>query len=176
MTGLRIVAAAHTPALRRAVFGGDDGLDEGGRNAALALRPQLSSDTAWVCSPSRAAGQTAEMLGAATFTVAAELADIDYGAWTGRGLHEVELGDWLTSPDASPHGGESLTGVTERAGRWLDRQAGIATTAVAHPAVVRAVVAYALNLPPDGIWRLDVAPLSITRLTHRAGRWHLAIR
>ena len=37
-TSLRLVAHAHTAALRRAVFGaGDDDLDEGGRQAALAL-------------------------------------------------------------------------------------------------------------------------------------------
>jgi broad specificity phosphatase PhoE len=174
VSGLRTVAAAHTPSLRRAVFGGDDDLDEGGRNAALALA--LSPSPQWVCAPSRAAEQTAQALGAPTVTVAPELADIDYGTWTGHTLGEVDLRDWLTSPDASPPGGESLTAVTARAGRWLDRQAGKSLTAVAHPAVVRAILAYALSLPPDGIWRLDVAPLSVSHLTHRAGRWHLTIR
>jgi len=174
--GVHLVAAAHTPSLRRAAFGGDDDLDEGGRNAARALRPQLTLPKSWVCAPSRAAAQTARALGAATPVVAPELSDIDYGAWTGRDLGEVDLGDWLTSPDAAAHGGESLTAVTARAGRWLDRQAGTTRTAVAHPTVVRALIAYALGLPPDGIWRLDVAPLSISRLTHRAGRWHLSIR
>ncbi|MGK5681565.1 histidine phosphatase family protein [Actinoplanes sp. URMC 104] len=175
MSRLRVVAAAHTPSLRRAVFGGDDDLDEGGRNAALALCPFPTAGP-WVCAPSAAAAQTASALGATSFAVAAELADIDYGAWTGRGLADVDLADWLTSPDATPHGGESLTAVTARAGRWLDAQAGRTLTAVAHPAVVRALLASALGLPADGIWRLDVAPLSVSWLTHRAGRWHLAIR
>lgn len=173
MSGLRIVAAAHTPSLRRAMFGGDDDLDEGGRNAALAR--SLSPAPSWVCAPSRAAAQTAQALGATTITVAPELADVDYGTWTGRRLDQVDPGDWLTSPDAAPHGGEPLTAVTTRAGHWLDRQAGTSVTAVAHPTVVRALLAYALGLPPDGVWRLDVAPLSVSRLTHRAGRWHLAI-
>ena len=172
MSALRLVAAAHTPALRRAVFGGDDDLYEGGRNAARARRGLPGP---WVCAPSRAARQTVHELGGSDPVIAAQLADADYGTWTGRGLTEVALGDWLTDPHAAPHGGESLAAAGARAGRWLDGQAGRAVTAVAHPTVVRALLAYALGLSPDGLWRFDVAPLSVSRLTCRAGRWHLAV-
>ena len=173
MSGLLLVAAAHTPGLRRAVFGGDDDLDEAGRNAARA-RPGLTGP--WVCAPSRAAAQTVHELGGTDPLVAPELADVDYGTWTGRGLGDVELGDWLSDPHAAPHGGESLAAAGRRAGRWLDAHTGRQVTAVAHPTLVRALLAYALGLGPDGLWRFDVAPLSVSRLTHRAGRWHLAIR
>ena len=173
MSGLRLVAAGHTAALRRAVFGGDDDLDEGGRNACRAVRVSPAGE--WVCAPSRAAVQTVRELGGDP-TVEPALADPHYGTWTGRTLADVDLGDWLTDPAAAPHGGESLAAVTARAGAWLDSQAGRSLTAVAHPTVIRAVLAHALGLPADGIWRLDVAPLSVSRLTCRAGRWHLAIR
>jgi broad specificity phosphatase PhoE len=64
--------------------------------------------------------------------------------------------------------------VRQRAGAWLDAQAGRNLAAVAHSTVVRAAVAHALQLPADGIWAIEVAPLAVIRLTHRAGRWHLS--
>ncbi len=172
MSGLRLIAAAPTAALRRAVFGGDDDLDEGGRNAALA-RPRLPGP--WVCAPTRAARQTVRALGGGDVVEDRRLSDPDYGGWTGLALTEVDPGDWLTDPAAAPHGGESLAAVRTRAGAWLDEQAGRTVTAVAHPTVVRAALCHALGLPPDGIWRLDVAPLAVCRLTHRAARWHLSL-
>ena len=68
MSGLRLLAAAPTAALRRAVFGGDDDLDEGGQRAALALSEADGPDLGgradgWVCAPSQAALQTARALG-----------------------------------------------------------------------------------------------------------------
>ncbi len=178
MSGLRLVAAAPTPALRRAGFGGDDDLDPGGRAAAAALRPAFTRAPAWVCGPSRAARQTTAALGGRP-AVAAGLADVDHGTWTGRTLDQVAADDpaalhtWLTDPAAAPHGGESLTAVRTRAGAWLDAQAGRTLVAVAHPAVVRCALAHALRLPATGMWQLDVAPLAVAHLTHRAGHWHL---
>ena len=172
MSGLRLIAAGHTPALRRAVFGGDDDLDTAGRNAARARRAPGHRGP-WVCAPTRAARATVHELGGGDPLLEPRLADPDYGSWTGRTLDQVDLGTWLTDPAAAPHGGESLSALTVRAGAWLDEQAGRTLTAVAHPTVVRAALCHALGLPPDGIWRLDVAPLSVCRLAHRAGRWHL---
>ncbi|MET0415902.1 MAG: histidine phosphatase family protein, partial [Actinoplanes sp.] len=144
----------------------------GGRNAALALpRPPGP----WVCAPTRAARQTVAALGGSDPLEDGRLSDPDYGSWTGRPIGEVSLGDWLTNPAAVPHGGESLIAVIARAGEWLDEHAGRTVAAVAHPTVVRAALCHALALPADGIWRLDVAPLAVCRLTHRAGRWHLSL-
>lgn len=176
MSTLRLVAAAPTPALRQAVFGGDQDLDEGGRNAAAALAPQFTRTPAWVVAPTRAARQTATALGAADCAEEPALADVGYGAWHTRTLDDLEPADlhaWLTDPHHTPPGGESLTAVRARAGAWLDTRTGQTLTAVAHPTVVRAALAHALRLPADGIWTLDVAPLAVIRLTHRSGRWHL---
>jgi len=195
VSGLRLLAAAATPALRRAVFGGDDDLDEGGLRAALALsEPTPAGDAlsgatardlggrsdAWLCAPSQAALQTARALGHDDPVVEVSLADPDYGRWAGLGLGDVAgtepdgLQAWLTDPAAAPHGGESLAAVRQRVGGWLDRQAEQRAVAVAHPVIVRAALAHALDLPDQAVWRLDVAPLSLTRLTHRANRWHLS--
>jgi broad specificity phosphatase PhoE len=174
VTGLLLVAAALTPAQRRAEFGGDHDLDEGGRNAATALAPGFARAGTWIAAPSRAARQTTAALGG-TPDIAPELADVNYGNWTGRTLDQVDLTPWLTDPGHTPPGGESLTDVRRRAGAWLDAQAGRTLVAVANTTVVRAALAHALHLPPDGIWRLDIAPLTALPLTHRAGRWHLRL-
>ncbi|OJF10631.1 histidine phosphatase family protein [Couchioplanes caeruleus] len=177
MSGLRLLAHAPTAALRGAHFGGDDDIDEGGRRAALAMSP-LGRGDLWVCAPSRAARETAQALGHSA-AVERALADPDFGEWNGRSLDEVSAADpaglqqWLTDVRSAPHGGESLASVRGRTGAWLDAMAGQRVVAVAHPLVVRAAIAHALALPDDAIWSLDVAPLSLTRLTYRAHRWHL---
>jgi broad specificity phosphatase PhoE len=98
---------------------------------------------------------------------------VKYGDWTGHTLDQIDPTLWLTDPTFAPPGGESLIAARQRAGAWLDTQAGQTLIAVAHTTIVRAALAHALDLPPDGIWRLDIAPLTALRLTHRAGRWHL---
>jgi broad specificity phosphatase PhoE len=109
------------------------------------------------------------------------LADLDLGAWSGRTLTELEtdhpegVAEWLTDPAATPHGGESLPALIDRVGAWLK---GLTTgpthvAAVTHPAVIRAAVLHALGAPLTCFWRLDVPPLSQTRLTHHGGRWQL---
>jgi broad specificity phosphatase PhoE len=179
VTRLLLLAHGPTPALRRTVFGRDDDLDEGGLRAALALAPAVTARAgAWRCGPSRAAQQTIRALGHEP-TVEAALAEPDHGRWAGSTLQDVAAAEagsvqaWLTDPGAAPHGGESLAALTARVGGWLDTVAGQPMVAVAHPVVVRAALAAALGLPGTAIWQLDVAPLSRTRLEHRAGRWHL---
>jgi len=174
VTGLQLIAAGHTPALRRAVFGGDPHLDEGGRQAALALHRTVRGPC--VVAPTNAARQTAAAL-TTTGTVTEEpaLTDPDYGTWTGHTLDEIDPADlhtWLTDPTAAPHDGESLTAVTARTATWLHQQTGRSLTAIAHPLIVRALLAAALDLPAGHLRRLDVAPLATVRLTHH-GHWHL---
>ena len=41
-------------------------------------------------------------------------------------------------------------------------------------AVVRAAVVHALGAPPLSVFRIDVAPLSLTTLSGGPGRWNLA--
>jgi broad specificity phosphatase PhoE len=181
MSGLRLLATAATPGLRRAAFGGDDDLDEGGLRAALALRSPLGGRAdRWWSAPSQAARQTARAVGHDDPIVEPALADPDYGTWTGLALNEValavpeELHAWLIDPLVAPHGGEPLAAVRARVGAWLDSQVGQHAVAVAHPIVVRAALTHALGLPDDGMWCLEVAPLSLIRVCHHAGRWHVS--
>jgi broad specificity phosphatase PhoE len=175
---LRLIAAGHTPALRRAVFGGDDDLDEGARNATAHLRdspllqPRHYGHTPWTVAPTRAARRTATILGATDPTQDPALHDPDYGTWTGRTLDQVPLGAWPTDPDARPHHGESLTQVTARAAAWLHTHTGHTQTVVAHPVIIRALLATALDLPAGLHHQLAVAPLAVAHLTHHH-RWTL---
>ena len=177
MSGLRLLACAPTRGLRAARFGGDEDLDEGGRAAALVVAG-FGRDALWVCSPARAAVETAQALGRTAVPEKA-LADPDFGSWADRTLDELAHADaaglhrWLSDPAAAPHGGESLAAVRERAGTWIDAMAAENVVAVAHPIVVRAVLTHALGLPDERLWALDVAPLSLTRLSFRSGRWNL---
>ncbi|NEA51709.1 histidine phosphatase family protein, partial [Streptomyces sp. SID10815] len=112
-----------------------------------------------------------------------ELAGLDVGRWRGRTLDEVGAAEpeavtrWLTDPDWAAHGGESVRGLCERIGRWLDgvREADGRTVAVVEPETVRAAVVHALGLPAAAFWRLDVAPLTATELSGRSGRWNVRL-
>ena len=187
LTRLRLVAHGHTAGLRQARFGGNDGLDEGGRRAALALSTvgagRRAGDTvACLSSPAAAAVETAEVFGLAP-TVEAALADCDYGDWSGRSLAEVAaerpdaLREWLSTPDVAPHGGESVVAVCQRVGRWLDAQRGSGrrVMAVTHPLVIRVALVHALGLPMATYRQFDVAPLAIVRLTGQGPRWQLRL-
>ena len=83
---------------------------------------------------------------------------------------------WLGDPAAAPHGGESLAQVLLRVQDWLDRSAAVPANrlAVASPFIIRAAVVAALDLPLPVFWRLNAAPLGVTRLTAQNGRWRLA--
>jgi broad specificity phosphatase PhoE len=125
---------------------------------------------------------------AATLVLRAEpeslLCDCDYGRWAGRSLADVErdepnaMAQWLGDPAAAPHGGESITALIERAGRWLAGLNGLSgqLVAVTHPSVIRAVLVHALDAPPQTFWRVDVPPLAIVDLAHNGLRWALAFR
>ena len=195
---LTLVAHASTAATTGAVFAGAEGLaPRGGAAAAAATR--LRRVTRTVCSPARAAVETAAALGLAA-TVDARLADWDLGEWRGRALDEVAgVAEWVADPDAVPHGGESLTALLARVRDWLDavdltaapdgsagarERAGAVggagsaggdavghAVAVTHAAVVRAAVVVTLGAPAAGFWRIDVAPLTATVLRGGPGRW-----
>ncbi len=47
------------------------------------------------------------------------------------------------------------------------------TVAVTHPAVIRAALVVALNMPLVTFWRIDVPPLTATGLHWRSGIWTL---
>jgi broad specificity phosphatase PhoE len=131
-------------------------------------------------SPARAARETAAALG---FDAEVEMAlsDCDYGRWRGLASKDVaerepdEFAAWLGDTAAAPHGGESVAAVIERIGVWLTQSLARegATLAVTHASVVRAAILNALGAGPSSFARIDVAPLSLARLSGHGQRWNL---
>lgn len=176
-----LISPAMNAALREARFAGDAPLDDAGLRQAWAAAPAVPSAARHVRGPSMRCTATADALGLRSDPEPA-LRDWEMGRWTGARLTEVSTDEpdgvaaWLTDPAAAPHGGESLLELCARVGSWLDSPHGSddgQVLAVAEPAVIRAAAVHALDLPPQAFWRLDVAPLTVTELSGRSGRWNL---
>lgn len=148
--------------------------DAGGLARAKALAGTFRGGEAWT-SPARAARETCAALGLGARPVAA-LAEADHGSWAGVRYADIEpdaLAGWLSEPDAASQGGESRNQAAARVAEWLgDRPAGIA---VCDAGVIRAALCHVLGLDVAAAGRIDLAPLSTTRLTAaRDGGWRVA--
>ena len=180
MKRLVLVRHAPTAATRAASFPRDEALDDEGADAASRLADAFPARAEALCSPARRCRETALAAGLDAATEPA-LAECDFGAWAGRTLADVHAADpeaagaWMTDPDACPHGGESLRRFAARVAGWLDAQAGGEgwTVAITHAGVVRAAVVHAVGAPLEAFWRLDVAPLGVTQMNARDGRWNV---
>jgi broad specificity phosphatase PhoE len=177
---LLLIALAAT-AGAAAVLGADSDLSPEARARAAGLGRLLPQPRAAFSSPARCALQTADALDLRA-TAVAGLADWDLGRFAGwtigalRAERAEEVRAWQADPGWAGHGGESLDDLLARATAWLTaRQDDRGTVAaVTHGAVIRAAAVVALAVVPRTFWALDVAPCSVTELSRRDGRWHLA--
>lgn len=177
MRRLVLIRHASTDAVRRAAFAADERLDAGGEASARALAGRVGRGET-LCSPARAARETAAALGVDGAAVDG-LAPWSVGAWAGRSLTDIAAEDpsgaqaWRSDPASSPHGGESLEALAARVGRWLRGEATKDGRAIAvtHAEIVKAAVVRALGAPLEAFWRIDAAPLRMTELHARDGRW-----
>ena len=178
---LTLIAHAPTDAVRKAAFPADEPLDDRGRAQAAALAASVPrADCVWT-SPELRARQTATAL-RLDATAQEPLRECHYGAWKGCAFADIQARDpegisaWLKDPGATPHGGESLLGLMQRVAHWLDAATATDRNAivVAHASIIRAAIVHALGAPPQSFWRIDVAPLSATRLSGAHGRWNVA--
>ena len=177
---LDLLAHGASAATRGAGFPDDNSLEASAVGALEALRGRLRPYAQVLTSPARAARETAAALG---FDAEVEmgLSDCDYGRWRGLASKDVaerepdEFAAWLGDPVAAPHGGESFAVLIERIGAWLTQALAreSATLAVTHAAVVRAAIVNVLGASSSSFARIDVAPLSLARLSGHAGRWNV---
>jgi broad specificity phosphatase PhoE len=177
---LILLCHASTAAVRSSSFPADEPLDEHGKISGAALARRLPNADRWLTAPELRARQTAEALG---FDAAVEpaLRDCDFAAWRGRSFDEVRrrepeaVAAWLRDPAATPHGGESVLSLMQRVADWLQGEQAHhrRSIVVTHSAVIRAAIAHAIGAPPQSFWRIDIAPLSITRLSSDNNRWNL---
>jgi broad specificity phosphatase PhoE len=173
----RLVLVAHgaTSGTRDLVFGDrTDLLDPG---AVEAITGRVAT---WSCGPEPACVATAMELNGEAEVLPA-LAGLNAGDWAGRSFGEVAVEDfeglqaWLADPEATPHGGESLTDLVRRVGTFCDRHhwAPGRNVAVVAPLVARSLVVHALGVGAEALFRIDLAPQGQVGLSRHAGRWQL---
>ncbi len=132
-------------------------------------------------SPLERARETAEPIAARLaqgIAVNEGLAEIDFGAWTGRSFSELH-GDpaWETWNGARsvsrPPGGESMLEAQMRIVRAIEALRGAyrerAVLLVSHSDVIKAALLYHLGLPVDAYARIEIEPASISTLV--VGDW-----
>jgi broad specificity phosphatase PhoE len=177
---LDLIAHGASGATRALRFPEDEPLEISAIATTAALRGRLRRYNRVLTSPARAALETVEALDLEA-EIEPVLSDCDYARWRGLSLADVAARDadrfakWLRDPDAAPHGGESLTALIGRVDRFLSGMLTSegATLAITHVPIVRAAIVSALGAGPMAFWRIDVAPLSIARLSGREERWNL---
>lgn len=177
---LILVCHASTNAMRKSTFPLDEPLDDRGRNETASLAGRLPrADRCWT-SPELRSRQTAQGLGLDAKPVPM-LRDCDYGDWSGRSFEEVYASEpegaaaWLRDPAATPHHGELILSLLQRVATWLagEQAQHQQSIVVTHATIIRAAIAHAIEAPPHSFWRIDIAPLSATRLSGSNGRWNL---
>lgn len=177
---LVLVCHASTDAVRKCIFPADEPLDARGRARAERLAPHLPDADRCLTSPELRTRQTAEALHLDA-GIQPILRDCDYGLWTGCSFDVVCARDpqavtaWLQDPAATPHGGESILGLMQRVAEWLagEHARHGPSIVVTHATIIRAAIVQAIEAAPKAFWRIDIAPLSITRLSGTDGRWNL---
>jgi len=180
-TRLILICHGATAATRGSCFPSDEALDESGKVGAAALAGRLPHADRRLTGPELRTRQTAEALGLVA-AVEPALRDCDYGTWSGRSLKDVYACEpevaaaWLREPATAPHGGESVLSLMQRIADWLliEQTYPGGSIAVTHSAVIRAAIAYTIGAPPQAFWRIDIAPLSVTRLSSDGRRWNLS--
>jgi broad specificity phosphatase PhoE len=177
---LILICHASTDTVRKSAFPADEPLDARGKKDAAELAGRLPhADLHWA-SPELRTRQTAEAL-QLNASPQPLLRDCDYGDWSGRTFEDVyarrpeAIAAWLRDAAATPHGGESIYSLMRRVAEWLageqaDHRQSIVVT---HATVIRAAIVHAIEANPQSFWRIDIAPLSVTRLSGTNGRWNL---
>jgi broad specificity phosphatase PhoE len=177
---LALICHASTDAVRNAAFPGDEPLDDRGRARAAELAGVLPGVEACWSGPELRTRQTAQALGL-NAGIEPALRDCDYGRWTGGTLAEIAAREpdavaaWLRDPGAAPHGGETIRDLIGRVAAWLGGEAAHdrRSIAVTHAAIIRAAIVHVMQAPPQSFWRIDIGPLTVTRLSGADGRWNI---
>jgi len=158
-------------------------LNDEGREQARAtgewLAPLAGTFDALVSSPVLRTRQTAEIL-AGFFDLEIEeepgIAEMEFGTWDGMSFTEVhekhpdEISSWLGDLESAPHGGESFRAVEKRVLEGRDRMmaayAEKTTVVVSHVTPIKTLVADALGAPLDAVYRMELAPASVTVISY----------
>jgi broad specificity phosphatase PhoE len=161
-------------------------LSDEGREQARAtgewLAPLASTFDALVSSPVRRTRETAEILAEFFDLEIVEepgIAEMEFGTWDGLSFTEVhakwpdEMSAWLGDLESAPHGGESFRTVEARVLEGRDRlvssYAGQTVVCVSHVTPIKTLVADALGAPLEAVYRMELAPASVTVISYFRG-------
>lgn len=111
----------------------------------------------------------------------ARLKEVGFGVWEGKSAAEIEaeapgtLARFKADPiHARPEGAEPLADFHARVAAALDdllaQHAGQHVLLVGHAGVMRMALAWALHIPLEHAYRIEVATASLTRLRFESGR------
>lgn len=162
----------------------DDPLSEKGW---AQMRAAVGESAPWdriVSSPLARCRAFAETLAGAhglPLTLDERLKEVGFGAWEGKTAAEIEadapgtLARFKADPvNARPAGAEPLAGFHARVAAALDdllaQHAGEHLLLVGHAGVIRMAFAWALHVPLQSAYRIEVASASLTRLRFDDGR------
>lgn len=168
--------------------GGDPPLNETGTGqveatAAWLLVAGYEAD-AIVASPVRRTRESAAILADRLAVDRAEdepgLAEMDFGSWDGltfaeiHAAHADDLAGWLADLSVPAGGGESFLQVQERVlaarDRLLEQYAGRTILLVSHVTPIKVLVADAVGAPLDALYRMELAPATVTVISYYADR------
>jgi len=190
-TTLVLVRHGVTDATKGKLFSGglassNPPLNDEGRAQARAtgewLAPLAGTFDALVSSPVRRTRETAEIL-AQFFDLEVEeehgIAEMEFGVWDGMSFTEVhekwpdEMSAWLGDLESAPHGGESFRAVEQRVLEGRDRMvkayAGQTVVVVSHVTPIKTLVADALGAPLEAVYRMELAPASVSVISYFKG-------
>jgi probable phosphoglycerate mutase len=178
MTRFYLIRHGHTAAIDQYLAGrasGTELTEEGQRQVErLVTRMHDVPLAAVVSSPLERTRQTADALArdhGLAVSVADELNEIDFGAWTGSTFAAIDRDErWRRYNTAraitAPLRGELMIEAQVRALKALldlrDRNRGGTVAIVSHGDVIRGLLLYFLGMPVDFVHRLEVAPARIS--------------
>lgn len=143
---------------------------------AAAIGRELPQVAVWMTSPLVRTRSTAMALKPGVKPIEIpDLMEQNYGLWQGRGHNDVYAAnrslDWNNPAKIRPPEGESFADLTARIANAVERltahYAGHSIVAVAHAGTIRSAIGFALGLDPGTALRIEIAPLSISRVTCR---------
>lgn len=178
---MHLICQGETRANRRSRFPANDALSDAARIALSRMKVDIRPGSKVWIAPELAAQQTAAGFNTAG-NIVRELAEPDYGLWTGLPVKEVMTNNreafhrWLSGE--APPGGESISELVGRTGEWLSRNVCEREhhCVIVSAAVIRAMITGLLNAPVSSFRRLDIAPLSRTILTSNGKRWDIQLQ
>ncbi len=181
-----LVRHAPVPGMKGRLYGSADvACDTSDTAAFVQLAAKLPADAVWLTSHLSRAVETAAAIRTAGLDapqpeIEPDIREQDFGDWAelswdqmAERSPDIYRAFWEDPARNAPPGGESFADVMTRTARVLARyteaHAGRDIVAVCHGGSIRAALAHAMGLSPEGGMAVVVDTLSLSRIDHIAG-------